>query len=235
MQQWRWRKVEVFVLSWKQNKSTWWIECRGWVKLKNQWGLLDFWWKLTISYLKCYFLNFCIVSYFHNSDIPQPPQNAVAWNNNHLYFCVYEFVVLQAWSQASGWVWFTPHLPHPLWTNKLARTCSSEGNETQKGQAQSLTHMLKASVWVMSTNIPLAKANHMAEPKSKGREVRFSSSRRTAMSHGKDQGYMERRRTKANNSIHTSVYIFKSWVTTVKGHQFLECSKSFLKITTSKI
>ena len=59
----------------------------------------------------------------------------------------------------------------------------------------------------------------MTEQKSKGRG--HFSSRSTAISCGKDQGYIERR-TKANNSIHSNIYVFTSGVTTVKRLQVLE-------------
>lgn len=57
----------------------------------------------------------------------------------------------------------------------------------------------------------------MADPKSKDRD----GPRSTAISCGKDQGYLERR-TKANNSIHSNIYVFTSGVTTVKRLQVLE-------------
>lgn len=51
----------------KWRYSSWWIEWKGWVDLRNQWGFLEFWWTLMVFYLKYHFLSFCIISYFHKN------------------------------------------------------------------------------------------------------------------------------------------------------------------------
>lgn len=141
----------------------------------------------------------------------KPPPNPVAWLKITI-ICAFSCVCLLIYSRpgvtlqvGSGLLHISPPPPS---TNKLARTHPLTPQQHREARPNH-SCACSTSVWILSANIPLTKANHVAEPKQKGRKVQLSSTQgpSSVWQRARVHGEMK---NKGSETRHWSFYICKS-------------------------